>query len=295
MKKKITATHIANNINIIWQLFHYVSRKESQVDLRNQVAKLSMDLNGKDYDLAVCQIFGAVVNLMNCEGITMEDAVDSLEKFFYEHKHVYETTSRRMDAGLFTGSFNMVTNGHVGPGLDLLRGGYLDELHYIVSNDHPEKSDQASSAHRLEMLKIACSVDSRLKPSDVEIRFKSKGYTNFLSRLIKVLDEFKESNNFIVFGADVALRYPKWPKSNIQMNFVKTIVLPRLGYDLKFSHWYNNPPNFRVIDQDIRETDISSSKVRNLIKEGKNAQAKKLVHPQVFEYFMDHKLYHTKN
>lgn len=285
--KKITET-----IRNMYHIFGYNSRKESIKDIGKNYTKLLMDLNGKDYDLALSQLFCSVVDLLDNEGISIEQATETASQWLKDHKQFYVSIGRRERIGIIGGSFDPFTNGHLAMGKVLLAAGVVDRILYMVANNHAEKKNQTPAKQRLHMVNLALKHEHAMSVSSFEIDNDLGGQTHFITKKILQDKQFHGTEPYLVLGADVANSYMNWPDASLQERLFPCIILPRKGYELRFHAWYNSPIHTVLEDADI--IGISSTQVRNVVAQGNSELVKTLINQNLWTYIKKKKLYGYK-
>lgn len=186
--------------------------------------------------------------------------------------------------GLLFGSFNPIHIGHLAIANYMLEFSEMKDLWMIVSPHNPLKNKQslAPDYHRLEMVKVALGEYTRIKASDIEFKMSKPSYT--IDTLTYLKEKYPQRNFALIMGADNLVSLKKWKNySEILANY-PIFVYPRLGVTvdtLEFSG------NITVTQSPIM--DISSSFIRNAIKEGKDMRY--FLHEKVHEYILECNLY----
>lgn len=182
-----------------------------------------------------------------------------------------------MHIGLFFGSFNPIHNGH------LILAGYmaeftsLEKIWFIVSPHNPLKAKDSLLAehHRLEMVRIALGDDLRFMASDVEFRMPKPSYT--IDTLTYLGEKYPRHKFSLIMGADNLESFDKWKNSGLIIQKYHRFIYPR------YSNGTSNPEspeNSTLVD--APRIEISSSFLRQAIKEGKNV--KYFLPEKVYEY-----------
>lgn len=189
-----------------------------------------------------------------------------------------------MKIGLFFGSFNPIHIGHLIIANTLLDSAALDEVWFVITPQNPFKnpSDLLAENHRLEMVNLSITSNSRLKSCDIEFGLPKPNYTYDTLQNLK-----KKFTNYVfelIIGEDNLLGFGKWKNANLILKQFKIIVYPRLlakESDLK------NNSNVFFCNTPVLE--ISSTIIRNQLKNRKSITY--LVHHDVEKYIYTHKLY----
>jgi nicotinate-nucleotide adenylyltransferase len=156
----------------------------------------------------------------------------------------------------------------------------IEKLIYMPVFQHNWTPSEASSSDRLDMLRIL--VGNNFEISDLEISRKGKSYT------IDTIQEIRSSDPKLeiswIVGSDVLPMFNKWKDHEKLLELATFLVYPRPGYPIP----ENLQSGFEILKTN-KLYDLSSTKVRKLIKEGKSING--LVPKEIEEYIKQHKLY----
>ena len=173
-----------------------------------------------------------------------------------------------LKVGLYFGSYNPIHIGHLAIANYMVEFTDIDQLWFVVSPQNPfkKKENLLADYHRLELVIRAINNDNRFRASNIEFNLPKPSYT------IDTLTYLKERNpdyNFsILMGSDNLDNFHKWKNSEIILENYGIIVYPRPGFEpLKIPEHKNISV---AIDAPLME--ISSSFIRNAIKEGKDVR-----------------------
>jgi len=130
---------------------------------------------------------------------------------------------------LFGGSFNPVHFGHLILARDVLEDFNLDEVIFVPANLQPLKGELSIPPEvRLEVLRVAVSLEPRFRVWDYEIKKGGVSYTyQTLEEFIKL---YKEEPLFIM-GADSFNTLPLWKEPLRILQIARLIVLSRPGFE----------------------------------------------------------------
>lgn len=282
-KKKSIETQVLDAFSI----FGKQTTAITIADVKKQLLKLDFDLNGKEKLLVLGQLFVAIVNLYNNEGVSLKKATKNGLAWIEENKHLYKANGRKKRIAIIPGSFDPFTYGHLQMGKVILNSGLVDEVVYMVANNHAEKNNQTPAIMRLEMVRLALQDQRNMSVSSFEIDNELGGQTHFMTKKLLADPLFQDKEVALVFGADVANSYTSWPDADLQVKLIPCIVLARKGYQVKFNSWYNNQIH-RVLDE-VDILGISSTEVRNAIAGKQDVST--MIHPAVEEFIKKNKLY----
>ncbi len=184
--------------------------------------------------------------------------------------------------GIFGGSFDPVHKGHVSIAGAFLDSGIIDELLVLLTPKPPHKPDQnqASYAHRFEMLKLAFEGADRVRVSDLEQSLPQPSYT--LQAIEYLRKNFPGTLFYLCLGEDSLASFHEWHRYRQILESVSLIVARRPGFDGS-----SIDPEIleRTIFVDHTPVDISSTQIRS----GK--VSKETLPGKVVQYIRRHHLY----
>ena len=217
--------------------------------------------------------------------------------------------------GILGGSFDPVHMGHLGLAQEIYKKFDLDQVLFIPAFQTPHKKTAplASSAHRLEMLKLALKDSSHFSISDKEIHRKEVSYT--IDTLNDLQIEFPNSKLFLIVGYDNLFKLDSWKDALKIMKKYTIVVASRPGMNSKFAEdkilemfkgnspytlrkttgedqeFYHQETGSRLFVCNIRPRDISSSLVRGQLAQGQSVE--NLLPHEVERYIIEQKIYHS--
>lgn len=203
-----------------------------------------------------------------------------------------------MKIGLYFGTYNPIHVGHLIIANHMAEFADLDQIWMVVTPHNPlkKKATLLDDQQRLQMVYLATEDYPKIKPSDIEFKLPQPSYTVITLEHLK--EKYPNHEFSLIMGEDNLKTLHKWRNYEVILNNHDIYVYPRLeakgqtgeaisdepeNLELK-SH-----PKIHVIDAPIVE--ISSTFIRNSIKEGKNIQP--LLPPKVWEY-IDHNNFYKK-
>lgn len=193
-----------------------------------------------------------------------------------------------MKIGVLGGSFNPIHWGHLILASESREQLALEKVMFVPCFHPPHKEigeDMAPAKHRYRMVELAIGDNSYFEISDIELRREEKSYTvDSLRELKKVYGE--EVEIYFLAGADSLKELPTWkdPDELLQLAYFVAANRPSCPEVRVEEKWRE-----RIISIHIPGLDISSTEIRNRLKEGKSI--KYLVPPLVEKYIYQHKLY----
>lgn len=191
-----------------------------------------------------------------------------------------------MNIGLYFGSFNPIHIGHLIIANQLVENSDLDKIWFVVTPHNPfkKKASLLNNFQRLEMVYLATKEYTTLKPSDIEFNLTQPNYTiNTLTYLIEKYPDYKFS---LIMGEDNLKSFHKWKNYELILENHNIYVYPRIS-EGKVETRFTGHKKIHKIDAPIIE--ISSTMIRNAIKEGKNV--KPLLPESVWKYLDEMNFY----
>ncbi|MGD8447293.1 MAG: nicotinate-nucleotide adenylyltransferase, partial [Desulfobacterales bacterium] len=201
-----------------------------------------------------------------------------------------------MRFGLFGGTFNPVHLGHLRAALEVKEGFELSKIFLIPAALPPHKipGDVVDAGDRLQMLNLALEDKAEISVSDIELKRSGPSYTIDSVKYFKsTLPE--KSKIYLVMGLDAFLEIDSWKSYEELLQQVSIIVINRPKKDRLFSGdgWkrldeylisgisggykfsesqscYQSPDKQPIFIFEVTALDISSTKIRSLIKAGRS-------------------------
>ncbi|MFZ1202077.1 MAG: nicotinate-nucleotide adenylyltransferase [Desulfobacterales bacterium] len=203
-----------------------------------------------------------------------------------------------MKIGLFGGTFNPVHIGHLRAALEVTQGFPLDECYLIPSAMPPHKAAAGliDAAVRYELLCRAVAGCDGLKVSDIELKRSGASYTVDTVRLFrKMLPD--AARLYLLVGLDAFLELDTWKSFRTLLKTVAFIVMsrPEPGMQRPAERWqaldrflraaiseeyvgsearsvFSHPQLMPIHVFDVTMLDISSSRIRELIRSGRSVR-----------------------
>ena len=193
-----------------------------------------------------------------------------------------------MKIGLYFGTFNPIHVGHLIIANHMAENSDLDQVWLVVTPHNPfkKKSTLLDDYHRLQMAHLATEDFPKLKPSDIEFKLSQPNYT--VNTLVHLEEKFPNHKFSLIMGEDNLKSLYKWKNYEVILENHAIYVYPRISSEAEILDLKNHP-KVHLIDAPIVE--ISSTFIRNNIKEGKNIQP--LLPAKVWEY-IDHNNFYKK-
>ena len=214
--------------------------------------------------------------------------------------------------GLFGGTFNPIHLGHIQVIQEVKKGFGLDKIFIIPSAlpPHKEPDGLVDAGDRVEMIRLSFSNHPDFAVSDIELKRSGPSYTIDTVRHFKSI-LLEDTRLFLILGLDAFLEIDTWKSYKDLFLLIPFIVMSRSteGEDgrvferktfeaylkSKISEGYNifasqssyiHKEKKTVFVFDVTPVDISSTKIRKLIKTGR--PIKSLV-PEIVEAFIKSK------
>ncbi len=188
-----------------------------------------------------------------------------------------------MKIGIFGGTFNPVHFGHLRTIEDVRENFNLDIVYFVLSKIPPHKSDKniISAALRYKLLKLAIGGNPMFTASSVELRRKKTSYS--IDTVKYFLRKFKTDQLFFILGSDAFAEIDTWFNYVEILNSVDIIVMQRESYNYDESFLEKlgyskkgdcriNKENKKLFFNAVTRLDISSSKIRENLKNGNSVR-----------------------
>lgn len=160
----------------------------------------------------------------------------------------------------------------------------LDKIWMVVSPHNPlkKKESLANDYDRLHLVNLAIGDNPKLQSSNIEFSLPIPSYT--IDTLTFLKEKFQNYQFNLIMGSDNVLTITKWKNYELLLKNFNIYIYRRPGYD---SNLYNEKDNIHYVDAPL--LDISSTKIREMIKDGKSIQY--LVPDTVYQYLQHSNLY----
>lgn len=172
---------------------------------------------------------------------------------------------KKIRTGLYGGSFNPIHNGHIAIARQMIEKVGLNEVWFMVSPQNPlkERDTLLDDAKRLEMARKALEGQPRLKACDYEFALPRPSYT--WHTLQSLWRDYPDREFILMIGADNWAHFGRWYHADDIMRTCNILIYPRRGYDVDT---LSLPARAQLVDTGLY--DVSSTEIRQLIKEGRD-------------------------
>ncbi|CAA0165566.1 nicotinate (nicotinamide) nucleotide adenylyltransferase [Tenacibaculum maritimum] len=188
--------------------------------------------------------------------------------------------------GLYFGTFNPIHIGHLIIANYMVENSDLDEIWMVVTPHNPfkKKSTLLDNYHRLEMVFKATEGYDKIKPSDIEFNLPQPNYT--VHTLAHISEKYPDHQFNLIMGEDNLKGLHKWKNYETILEDYEVYVYPRIS-EGKVATQFDNHHKIHRVEAPIIQ--ISSTMIRNQIKEGKNS--KPLLSATVWKYIDEMNFY----
>ena len=192
-----------------------------------------------------------------------------------------------MKIGIFGGSFNPPHKMHKEIAIELIKKHYVDKVIFVpTGSKYKYKNNLLSDKVRLNMLELMCKDTNNLEVSDFELK-DDVVYTYLTLNYFK--NKYKDDEIYFICGTDNLSYIDKWKRGEYILSNNKILVIKRNTDDInalldKYKDYKDN-----IIVTDIKENEISSTKIREMIYN--NKRVKDYLDNKVLDYIVRNKLY----
>lgn len=191
------------------------------------------------------------------------------------------------------GTFDPVHLGHIKISETVMAEMKLDKMIFIPSYVSPHKQDSktARSSDRLNMLRLSIKDKADFEIDEHELTKQEISYSVDTIEYLK--HKYQNDEIFWIIGADMLFYIEKWHEFKKVLKNIAFIAVGREGYDYrqmtKYISMLKKEYQARIFLCRINKIDISSSNIRNNIKNGRSVS--EMLHPEVEKYIIINGLY----
>ena len=191
-----------------------------------------------------------------------------------------------MKIGIFGGSFNPPHKMHESIASQLIERKLIDKVIFVPTSNFYPKAGLISDEERLSMLKLLIKDKKEYDVSDYE--FGRLTYTH------QTLEYFKNENKndeiYFICGSDNLEQLDTWKEYKKILTDYKLIVIPRKENIDEILNKYIEYKN-NIIVANLENNYLSSTLVRNFLKEEKYQEVKEYINNNVLDYIIKNNLY----
>jgi nicotinate-nucleotide adenylyltransferase len=169
-----------------------------------------------------------------------------------------------MRVGLYFGSFNPIHIGHCIIASHIAQNTPVDQVWFIVSPQNPFKPSASllNEYHRLHLAQLAVEGEKSLKVVDIEFNLPRPSYT--IDTMTYLEEKYPGYQFSIILGGDSFQNLHKWKNAEILTQRYTFYVYQRPGFNMV------NSPGIKTVLLDAPLLQISSTQIREMIKNGKS-------------------------
>jgi nicotinate-nucleotide adenylyltransferase len=185
-----------------------------------------------------------------------------------------------MKIGLYFGTFNPIHVGHLIIANYFAEHTDLNQVWMVVTPHNPLKNKDTllKDSTRLELVFLATEDYPKIKPCDIEFQLPQPNYT--VNTLAHLQDKYPKNEFSLIMGEDNLKSFHKWKNYERILEQCDLLVYPRPNCEKTPFHQH---PKVKITA--APQVEISSTFIRNAIKENKNVQY--FVPEKVWKYMMD--------
>jgi nicotinate-nucleotide adenylyltransferase len=169
-----------------------------------------------------------------------------------------------MKIGLYFGSFNPIHVGHLIIAAHIINNTNLNQVWFVVSPQNPFKNSSSllNEYHRLHMVNLAIEGETKLRASNVEFKLPKPSYT--IDTLTYLKEKYPDYEFYIIMGSDGFQNIDKWKNHQLLIKNYPFYIYNRPGFAVTETFG----ASVTILKAPL--LDISSTAIRNLIKEKKS-------------------------
>ena len=191
-----------------------------------------------------------------------------------------------MKIGIFGGSFNPPHKMHESIANQLIERKIIDKVIFVPTSNYYPKAGLINNEQRHAMLKLLIQDKKEYDVSDYE--FGRLTYT------YQTLEYFQNENFndeiYFICGSDNLEQLDTWKEYKKILSDYKIVVIPRENAMDKILNKYQEYKN-NIIVANLENNYLSSTLVRNYLKEEKYQEVKEYINDKVLDYIIRNNLY----
>ena len=179
-----------------------------------------------------------------------------------------------MKKAIFGGTFDPIHIGHVHIAYEALYNLHLDKILFMPAGNPPNKINEkiTDAQIRYDLVEKVVKCEKNFEISDYEINKKENSYTYETLELFNELQSDIEW--YFLIGVDNLMDLNNWKNVDRILNSCKLVVYNRAGFAvedvLKQKKYLEQKFSNKILFLNMPIIDISSTNIRNNIKEGRN-------------------------
>lgn len=195
---------------------------------------------------------------------------------------------------VFGGSFNPPTNAHFALAEHISQLPEVEAVLFVPVGDLYQKDNLIRAKFRVEMLCEVIRNNPKFQISLVEVN--ARKLMNTIDTMRELQIEYPEYDLYFLMGSDNLEQFPDWDGARELVEEFQFVVVSRNGQDvqnlLETSELLSENKEKFLFTEDFVGTDISSTAIRKLLREGKSV--KYLVPEEIHNYLAQGSLYQVK-
>lgn len=279
--------------NVFKENFGYTPLNERIEDITREFFELKKWTDFKNLKEEAGDLLCSLIKLHSENDWDLEENIEKTLEKINTRGLQYKTLGRKTKVAIYGGAFDPITNGHIQVCQFLLNTSKeFDEVWIMPAYKHMYGKDMVSPEHRLEMCKLAARVDQRIKVFDYEIQHQLKGETYYFVKKLKEEEDLNKYFHFsLVIGLDNAMTFDRWVNYDLLERLIRFVVIPRKGYQTNdIKSWFLKDPHV-YLNGETNIMEVSSSEIRNHIKNGEFSELDGLIDKEVKLYIVKNNLY----
>lgn len=203
---------------------------------------------------------------------------------------------KKKRVGIMGGMFDPIHLGHMLMAEIAYETFELDEILFVPTGVSYLKSNVTDAKTRISMIGEAISDNPHFALSTIEV--ERDGYSYSYETIKELQDKNPNTEYFFIVGADSLMFMENWKNPEQIFTKVPVLVAVRDEYSneaisAKIDHLMSKYPGAEIHIIPISKVDISSSKIRERVKEGKSIRY--MVHYKVIEFINKNHIYMDEN
>lgn len=193
-----------------------------------------------------------------------------------------------MKIGIFGGCFNPPHKKHISIALDLMNEGLIDKVIYVPTGNAYKKDDLIDMEHRINMLNMLIKNNPKIEISTIA---SEECFQYTYQTLDKMKETYKNDTLYFICGADNLEELDTWREYEYILKNYKILVIKRNNSNINRLKEKYKPYEESIVASNVKVENLSSTMIRNFIKEGNKQEILKYIPEEVYEYIKKEKLY----